>query len=781
MNRAYSVVEMKSLNDGDRIITGIATTPTPDRIGDIIVSEGVQHRLPLPLLWQHKSSCPVGSVTKAVVSPKGIQFEAQVAKIDEPGPLQEDCDRAWQSAKAKLVRAVSIGFSPLSFEIMKDGGYKFTEWEWLELSLVTIPANSEALISTVKSFDEGLDNASKIGLTCATAMDLPILSPSATYDPVAATKRMLDAAGIGGDHPMPGLARRGFLIYDAARPNDRGAYMMPIGDLVSGELMAHPKALAAQSERISRVNVPSDTLAEAKKVLAAYGGRPKAGVALVTSDRTVRTPAPSAVAARTTPATTTRPKEAIEVKKTLAEQIAALETTRATKQARMEEVMGKSMDEDRSSDASESEEFDTLQSEVDSIDKDLNRLRTLERIKGAQAAAAASGNAAGIGLTQQGQERSQVIVKNTQKYEPGIRFAHLARCIGLAKGNLMQAAQIAENQYKDDDQIVAILKTAVLGGTSISGNWAANLVGSDTSVFADFVEFLRPQTILGRFGANGIPALRRVPFRVPLLSQTSGGSGFWVGQGKAKPLTNFGFGRTTLEPLKVANIAVVTEEVLRDSSPAAANILRDSLAAALRERLDIDFVDPAKSAVSNVSPASITNGISALISSGNDADAIRADVRSLLGAFVAANNAPTQGVWIMSSLTALALSLMVNALGNREFPNVSMNGGTFEGMPVITSEYVPTDTDGGVIILINAGDIYEADDGDIVVDISREASLEMSDAPANTTATPTAAQLVSLWQTNSVGFRAERTINWKRRRDTGVQVLTGVNWGQPGS
>src|SRR5690606_22367589 len=123
----------------------------------------------------------------------------------------------------------------------------------------------------------------------------------------------------------------------------------------------------------------------------------------------------------------------------------------------------------------------------------------------------------------------------------------------------------------------------------------------------DFVEYLRPMTILGRFGQAGVPSLRRVPFRVPLIGQTTGGDGYWVGEGKAKPLTQWQYGQTNLEPTKVANIAVATEELLRDSSPSAEALIRDELANALRERLDIDFINPAKAAVAGISPASVLN------------------------------------------------------------------------------------------------------------------------------------------------------------------------------
>lgn len=62
-------------------------------------------------------------------------------------------DKAWQSLKLKLVRATSIGFSPLKWSFIENGGLDFEEWDWMELSAVTIPANPEAVISAVKQFD----------------------------------------------------------------------------------------------------------------------------------------------------------------------------------------------------------------------------------------------------------------------------------------------------------------------------------------------------------------------------------------------------------------------------------------------------------------------------------------------------------------------------------------------------------------------------------------------------------------------------------------------------
>lgn len=154
MNRAYGLLEFKAVDEDQRIIEGIASTITVDRQGDIVVPKGAQYKLPLPLLWQHRSSEPVGNVTAVKISGEAITIKAQLAKVDEPGKLKDRLDEAWGCLKAGLVRGLSIGFTPIESAQIKDTySYKFNVWEWLELSLVTIPAQSEANITAIKSID----------------------------------------------------------------------------------------------------------------------------------------------------------------------------------------------------------------------------------------------------------------------------------------------------------------------------------------------------------------------------------------------------------------------------------------------------------------------------------------------------------------------------------------------------------------------------------------------------------------------------------------------------
>lgn len=150
MNRAFSHVTVRSVNEDRRELEGWATTPAPDRVGDIVQPEGARFELPLPLLLDHDHSKVVGEVYHAEVSAQGIRFWAKVQKIAEPGAAKDLVDYAWSLIRNGLRRTVSIGFRALNSEALPSGGLKFLAWEWLELSAVGVPAQSQARITGTK-------------------------------------------------------------------------------------------------------------------------------------------------------------------------------------------------------------------------------------------------------------------------------------------------------------------------------------------------------------------------------------------------------------------------------------------------------------------------------------------------------------------------------------------------------------------------------------------------------------------------------------------------------
>jgi HK97 family phage prohead protease len=657
--RAYSQLEIKSYDDEERVIRGWATTPEPDRSGDIVDPMGAQFKNPMPLLWQHRHDQPIGSVEFGKATRDGIPFTAKLPKLRDDSPLKSRVEDAWACVREGIIRTVSIGFRVLQdgMELLPTGGVKFTNVEVYELSLVSVPANANATITEIKAYDKGL-------LTAATG---------------------------------------------------------------TGEQEPEPKAV---------------------------------------------TPA-RAMGTKTTVVTIARAKGTKMSK--YADKLKGYQDALAAKKAERMETVEKSLNEGRTADAAEQETIDTLGGEIKELEKQVALIKSLIDEDKATAAAI-DGTTEQKGIESRRATVAAVPVHHAAHAEKGLAVAQLARLQYQSGGNAFSMMQIAESQKQSlDPRVVAHVKAAVPAANTGVPTWAGNLV-TQGGLMGDFVEFLRPATILGRFGNDGIPSLRDVPFNIPLLGQTSGGEGYWVGEGKAKPLTQWAYGSNMLQPLKVANIAVITEELLKRATPQADRMIRDELVRALVARLDIDFINPAKAAVAGVSPASITNGVVAVPSLGSTPDAIRADVAAVLGAYVTANNSPTSGVWIMGSMLALQLSMLQAPLGNgKEFPGLGMTGGEFLGFRVIVSEHVPAET----VVFVNAQDVYFGDEGGFDLAFSREASLEMADNPAHNSTTPTgAASMVSMFQTNSVAFRAERHLNWAKRRPGAVQVLSGVEWGK---
>lgn len=157
MDRAYSILTVEKMDDEKREIVGIASTPVPDKAGDIVESTGATFSLPIPFLWHHDKRAPIGEVIEADVTNAGIRIKARIAKVSEAGIVKNRLDEAWHSIKAGLVRGLSVGFVARKADaepIKETGGYRFFKWRWDELSAVTVPANQQATILSVKSADQ---------------------------------------------------------------------------------------------------------------------------------------------------------------------------------------------------------------------------------------------------------------------------------------------------------------------------------------------------------------------------------------------------------------------------------------------------------------------------------------------------------------------------------------------------------------------------------------------------------------------------------------------------
>jgi HK97 family phage major capsid protein/HK97 family phage prohead protease len=656
--RSWATLEIKADGDGEqRLIKGIASTPATDRGGDIVEPLGLQFAKQIPLLYQHRHAEPVGIAKLDKPTGEGVTFSAQLAKIANAGALKSRIDDVWDMLKAGLIRGVSIGFKPLEYSFMDDGGVRFIKSEVVELSLVTIPMNSEATVSMIKSYD---------------------VAPAAP-----GTRLQLQSSGAADTTPK---------------------------------------------------------------------GKPKM--------------------------------------QPISEQISAFEARRKAASDRMAELMSKAADSGVTLDQAESDEYDGLEIDVKKIGEHIDRLVKLEAQNKAAAVEVVAKTMAEASQSRQPtivNRQGEQVIRLKPNCHPTSPFIRYCIALGAAGGDQTRAYQYAKRRVDwhsstpellailESDEAVYKIRAAVPAGTTYDSTWAGPLVYAENLTSA-FAEYLRPLTIIGRFAS-----LRRVPFNIRVPRVTSGTSGGWVGEAAPKPITSMALDTIIMTWAKAAAIVVITEELARFSNPAAEDMVRTDLSRSIVQFLDRQFVDPSVAAVTNVSPASITNGVTPITPSGVNMAAFRADVRSLFSSLLDDNQSLAGGYWITTQQQALALSLAQNSLGQTIYPTINAEqGGTLLGYPVIASENIPatggSPVDGYPLIFAIGPEILLADDGQVTIDVSREASVQMDGAPDSP---PTAStNMQSLWQLNQIGIKAERFITWARRRPTAVAWIQNAKYAE---
>lgn len=161
-DRADAVIDRASGDGGARLATFVASDESVDRYGDIIRASGWQlehYRKNNTVLYGHQTdSLPIGKVTTI-----GVDGTRLLATVEfPPAGTTAFVDSVWAMLEFGALNAVSVGFLPLAPPdpiVDKDGqwtGFEFRAQELLELSVVPVPANPNAL-QIVKSFGLSAD------------------------------------------------------------------------------------------------------------------------------------------------------------------------------------------------------------------------------------------------------------------------------------------------------------------------------------------------------------------------------------------------------------------------------------------------------------------------------------------------------------------------------------------------------------------------------------------------------------------------------------------------
>lgn len=146
-----SVKNEEGEESGDLRITGQASTNDTDRSGDIIASDAWEKEGALTnylknpvILAFHDMSRPIGKTEAHEINENGLKITAMISKV--AGDII-------QLIKDGILSALSVGFiiKDADFD-PKSGIFIIKELELLEVSVVSVPANQNALFSIEKNF-----------------------------------------------------------------------------------------------------------------------------------------------------------------------------------------------------------------------------------------------------------------------------------------------------------------------------------------------------------------------------------------------------------------------------------------------------------------------------------------------------------------------------------------------------------------------------------------------------------------------------------------------------
>jgi hypothetical protein len=342
----------------------------------------------------------------------------------------------------------------------------------------------------------------------------------------------------------------------------------------------------------------------------------------------------------------------------------------------------------------------------------------------------------------------------------GLSFTRLAIAMALAKGKDEPARHIAKRRWGEGSVPAKILdvgaahvfemvaKAAVAGGTTATGSWAAEIVSAESAA-TEFFGLVRQRSLIGR-----IEGLRRIPLQTRLVTAATGFAAAWIAEGKAVPLSAASYDEGTLPPRKLSALCVVSNELLESADPAAELMIRNDLVAACVDALNQSFIDPTNAGVADVEPASVTYGVTDIPATGDGLT----DLRNLIDTFPGDLE---RAVLIGSPLSFAGLH------DPNILPGLGVRGGEAIGIPAI-----PATAAGDALVLLDP-DGVALGEAEMALKVSTQGTIEMSDAPTQDAVTPTAANQVNLWQSNSTAIMAEKIINWEVARPS-VSLLTGM-------
>jgi len=275
----------KSEEGEDRqFYVGVATTSDVDRVGERVNLKGLTNldeylKNPI-LLFNHDIHSPIGRITKVNLLDDRIEVEFTFANTPKAQEIKQLVDEG-------VLNALSIGF--LSLQRLRDeaGNVVHNQWRWVETSVVTIPANPNAIIYRYLEEDKEVDETmsheplpSAKGVVPDNDAEFPVYEDmEREWDADESEIRWRKYVGVETNEDLKDPEKRKkyakrFFWVDDENADKFGAYKLPHVDVIGGKPYAIWRGIVAAMAALlgarGGVDIPNEDKEKVYRAIAKY-------------------------------------------------------------------------------------------------------------------------------------------------------------------------------------------------------------------------------------------------------------------------------------------------------------------------------------------------------------------------------------------------------------------------------------------------------------------------------------------------------------------------------
>lgn len=343
--------------------------------------------------------------------------------------------------------------------------------------------------------------------------------------------------------------------------------------------------------------------------------------------------------------------------------------------------------------------------------------------------------------------------------QKGVKLARAVRALAAAKGDIRGAAYIAEHSYGDPIVAKALAEgTLSAGGALVPPEYGRELI-----------ELLYSESVVRRSGPRVFP-MNSNTLTIPRLA--SGASASYIGENANIGTSEQTFDQVQLVAKKLAVLTPISNDLIRDASPAADAVVRDDLVTSMALREDLAFLTGNGAGLSPTGLSNRTNAANKFAAATSiTATTVITDLGKMRRLIRAANTRMSKMAWFMSARTeGFLLTLTDTTNGQFLFRAEMLERGRLLGYTYFVSTQIAENGGAGT----NETEIYLGDMSDFLIGENTDLLIDVSDTAAYwNTATSTYVASFSLDQTV---MRVIARHDCNVRHDKSFSVLQAVKW-----